>query len=382
MGHHLANAFSDGGHRVVFLGPNGTQVPNGYHRRYLLWEDRGSAIKQREGEDGLAQDERIRRILRKACRRYQFDWIILLHPFYYAVASLDVAAELGIPCSAYFHGYELRSQLDRIDVRRQGSVLRDRQLRTLPERTLYTTGMASEVLTNSRYTRGLLSTLPRKPRVRVTGCGIESSLLARELSLSQSYEPEQRRARRTAMGLPEETMLTFVGRLIPAKRADRLIDMCREDSKLSACIIGTGPDEAHLKSICSAAGLQDRIHFAGAVEEEQKWKLLRASDFLCLLSEADDASGQVEGFGITLLEGAAAGALPVSSGSGGMGDVVTAGHTGLIAPGDDRSAAKLLVDTAADPLAMTRMIEAARDGLATKFNWDSIARELVEGLTA
>lgn len=378
MGHHLANAFSTLGDRVVFIGPAGAYAPQEYERKYHLYEDFESQVRRREGSDGLAEDARIAALGARLIERYQIDRVILLHPFYYTVGLMDAARQVGIPTSLYFHGFELRSQLRGQYPLDQQKLIDERRIRTLRERIFYSIGVASEVLVNSRYTASLVEPFSVRPEIRVTGCGIPQELLERECDVSLEYNSDERRVRRLNLGLNPLPTLAFVGRLVKTKRADRLIELCRRAEGIAAVIMGEGPEMAALGRRIAELGLEGRIKLLGPVDEKLKWEVLRSADAFCLLSEPDEKGGQVEGFGIALLEGAAAGALPVSSGTGGMTDVVKDGETGAILPRDDKKAADLLSDLLSNSARVEEIVAGARRQIREHFTWEAIARCQIE----
>jgi glycosyltransferase involved in cell wall biosynthesis len=378
MAHHLANAFTDLAHEVVYVGPRGTYVPRDLSRRYSLFEDWDSQVQHRSGEEGLVEDARIRALFGKIIERYSIQRVLLVHPFYYGIGAFDACCDAQIPLSVYFHGFELRSQLKNKYPAGQRRLLRDRLISSLRERTFYLVGMADEILVNSRYTGSLFEPFQVKPEVFPTGCGIPESDLERELAVTEAYDAEQKRARRATLGLPLPTCLGYIGRLVPTKGIERMLTLCSQQPSLSAVIVGDGPDEARLKTLARSWGLDDRVAFLGRVDEADKWQLLRAMDFLCLLSEPDDGRGQVEGFGIALLEGAAAAAVPVSSGTGGMVDVVENLHTGLVLPSNDTAAGTLLTRMAKDSASMALLVETARQQLASRFTWTAVAGRILK----
>lgn len=379
MGHHLANAFGGIGHDVTFLAPRGSYVPVEYSRSYGLVEDWAAVPQHRAGKLGIEQDKRIASLVGKVLRRYRCDRVLLLHPFYYGVGALTAAKAMRVPVSVYFHGFELRSQLLAgypSDLRK---VVREGRVTSLRERTLYLAGAADEILVNSRYTASLLDPMALGGPVRVTGCGISDLDATREMELSLRYDAAQRAERRRAMGLTSLPTLAYVGRVVPAKRVDRMLDIVAQDPSLGGLVVGDGPELKKLQHQAKAAGLDTRINFEGSVPESRKWQLLRASDYCCLLSEPNDEAGQVEGFGISLLEGAAAGCVPVSSGTGGMTDVVAHGETGLVIPPTGSQGGASLEKDSRDPEYMARLVEGARCQLRMRYTWTRVARNIAQG---
>ncbi len=378
MTHHLANALVDDGHDVICVGPQGTYVPTTFDRRYELLEDWDSDVTKRAGEEGAAQDARIAQLFSTLIRQREVDRVLLLHPFYYGVGALDAASAEGVPLSVYFHGFELRSQLRGQYPSNHARILKDRVVGTLRERVFYLVGGASEILVNSHFTQALFDEFAIKPRVRVTGCGIPLNLLEREEQIVPAYSPEDKRERRFSLGLPDPPCIAYVGRLVPTKGVDRILHLCSRQEELSALIIGDGPDWERLGELCSRLSLDDRIQFAGEVDEETKWRFLRAADYLALLSVPNEERGQVEGFGIALLEGAAAGCIPLSSGTGGMGDVVEPWDTGVVGADLEALGADLEV-LQARPALGAALVRHARQQIRDRYNWRAVARSIVAG---
>lgn len=376
MGHHLANALTVFGD-VTFVAPRGAFVPRDLVRTYSLLEDVDAQPKKRSGQDGLLEDARVQRLFERLYAHAPFERLLLLHPFYYAVGGIDACRRLGVPVSVYFHGFELRSQLLQGYPRDHVKLVQKRRISSLKERVFYTVGAADEILVNSRYTESLVRPFGVVPPLRVTGCGVPLADFERECDLTPAYDPELKRRRRRALGLGAAPCAIFVGRLVPTKGVDQLLRLCAATPALQVLIVGTGPDERRLRLLAVELGVADRVSFRGPTDEPTKWRLLRASDFLALLSRPDDASGQVEGFGIALLEGACAGAVPLSSGTGGMTDVIDHDVTGLIlGEADGGSSVSRLLE---DPVHMTRLVATARLRIAERSTWPRVAERIVGG---
>lgn len=90
-----------------------------------------------------------------------------------------------------------------------------------------------------------------------------------------------------------------------------------------------------------------------------------------------------EPFGIVALEATAAGAPLVASTAGGLGEVVVDGETGLsFSPGDVPGIARAVRALLADPAAAARRAHAARNRLASDFDWLSIAADTAAAYAA
>lgn len=379
MTHHLANALWAQGHTVIVLGPAGSCVPRELPHRYSMIEDAASDTSRRSGDVALAEDERIRRLVGAAIEKNHIDRVVLLHHHYYGVGTLDACRERNVRCSAYVHGLELSSQLREGYPTNHARLLEERSIGSQRERSFYVVGAVDEVLVNSRNTATLVEGFDIHPEVRVTGCGVPDSETRREAEISPAYSRAERERRRRRFDLTGGPCLSFVGRLVRAKESQRLIELCAREPDLCALIGGEGPEFARLERLISRWRLAKRVRLFGSVSESTKWSLLRASDFNCLLSQPDDQTGAVEGFGIALLEGAAAGAVPVTSGTGGMADVVRHLHTGVVVPRNDTDAGQILMRISESEEVMVGLVANSRRQLDERFSWSAVAANMTSG---
>ena len=102
--------------------------------------------------------------------------------------------------------------------------------------------------------------------------------------------------------------VAFVGRLIDEKRADLLIDAVAElvaaGRRVRCVIAGDGPARADLERHAAVAGVAGAIEFPGRIEEAARDALLAGARVVVQPSLR-------EGFGISVIEAQAAGAVPV-----------------------------------------------------------------------
>jgi len=118
-----------------------------------------------------------------------------------------------------------------------------------------------------------------------------------------------------------------VGRLIPRKRYETLLEAWRE-IECDLIIVGSGPLEDGLKNRIRVWGLDNKVSLTGFVSEDQKRKLLMGA--IGYVSAAEH-----EGFGIVFLEAMQAGLPIVATDTGGQTDFLSRGENALLArPGD------------------------------------------------
>lgn len=140
--------------------------------------------------------------------------------------------------------------------------------------------------------------------------------------------PSTESASRAEYGFGEDDMLlATVGRLVPRKGIDQLVEMVKtlrgRQKKARLLIIGAGPEEENLRAAAEEHGVTEFIHFMGFVSEEEKMRILHMSDLYV-------STSQHEGFGLVYLEGMACGLPLVCYNYGGQTDFLTDGETGHV----------------------------------------------------
>jgi glycosyltransferase involved in cell wall biosynthesis len=215
---------------------------------------------------------------------------------------------------------------------------------------------ATQVLADSFSQRDFLVAqgVVNPARISVLGLGSVSGVNA------DRFRPDaaKRAQLRAELGIAESaTLFLYLGRL---KRDKGVLDLARafalcagEDA--SSRLLMIGPDEDRLlpevERIC--AGCRARLHVAGYSGEPERY--LAASDVLCLPSYR-------EGFGVVILEAAAAGLPAVGSRIYGITDAIVEGETGLLfEAGDVQQLALCLRTLAGDAKLRSRMGLAARE---------------------
>ncbi len=139
---------------------------------------------------------------------------------------------------------------------------------------------------------------------------------------------------------------------------------------------GTGdPYEAELRGLAQAAGMAERVHFLGNIDEDDKIDLLqRAEVFVHTPVTASD--GGFEGFGIVYLEASAAGTCVLGTLECGAEDAIVDGVTGRLAAPDVDAVEAALGELLADEALRARMGRAGR-AHAQDSPWAENARKVL-----
>lgn len=192
-----------------------------------------------------------------------------------------------------------------------------------------------------------------------------------------AIDPE-RFPRRTPPTPSTPARAAFVGRLVPLKGVDMLLEaaapLCRE-GKLALDIIGDGPELPRLKQLAIDRGMADQVEFPGWVEHSRMADRLGRSQIFAFPSVREFGGGVV-------LEAMALGLVPLVVDYGGPGELVPEG-TGFSIPIAPRE--KLVVDfrdsltrLISRPDDLANLGKRAQEYVYKHFTWDAKARQIRE----
>jgi glycosyltransferase involved in cell wall biosynthesis len=164
-------------------------------------------------------------------------------------------------------------------------------------------------------------------------------------------------------------LLVAVGRLMPSKRFDALIelvDQARRRVPVRLTIVGEGYERDRLQHKISELGADGWCELAGFVPEGQLIGLYRSAWAVVSTSIS-------EGWGMTMTEAAACGTPAIATRGVGHIDSVDHGRTGLLADTDADMVAGI-VRIVKDPALRTALGDGAR-AEATRFSWERTAHD-------
>ena len=136
------------------------------------------------------------------------------------------------------------------------------------------------------------------------------------------FYPEPHAEARAALNIDGFTLLS-VGHLIERKGHDKVIAALPQLPGVRLVIVGDGPERNQLMALCRQLGVQDRVRFAGLLDQAQLRTCYSAADALVLASNR-------EGWANVLLEAMACGAPALASDVGGTAEVVRCHAAGLL----------------------------------------------------
>lgn len=181
---------------------------------------------------------------------------------------------------------------------------------------------------------------------------------------------------------PAGPLVVSVSRLVPRKGMDVLIEATarlRRSGRhpgLTVAIAGSGRDRSRLDRLIARTGAP--VTMLGRVTDEQLPSLYGAADVFALCCRTRWGGLEQEGFGIVLVEAAAAGVACVAGRSGGAAEAVDDGVTGLVVadPEDTGQVADALERLLSDHSLRAGMGQAGRRRAVSEFSYDVLADRL------
>lgn len=243
-----------------------------------------------------------------------------------------------------------------------------RQLKWMGQRVL---SRAHGVIANSRNTQRLLIEYwgvdPAK--IRILHPGVDCS----------RFVPAARNTRvRAHLSWGSRPVILTVGRLQARKGQDTMIralpEIRAQVPDVLYAIVGGGEDRESLETLARQLGVQNHVLFHGEVDDELMVEAYQQCDLFALPNR--EIRGDIEGFGMVLLEAQACGRPVLAGRSGGTAETMIEGETGLLLDcnGPDelaRHVPELLLDRAR----LDKMGAAGRRWVESRFDWPALARE-------
>jgi glycosyltransferase involved in cell wall biosynthesis len=166
--------------------------------------------------------------------------------------------------------------------------------------------------------------------------------------------------------------VVFAGRVVTPKGVDVLIRAAREvDAEFLIC--GDGLRLDAMRKLARRLGVQERVSFTGWLDTGELARELAEASVVAM------PSLWPEPFGLVGIEAFAAGRPVVASSTGGVGDWLEDGRSGIcVPPGDVSALARALARLLADPEMQRTMGEAGRTTVSERFSLERHVAALLE----
>lgn len=202
------------------------------------------------------------------------------------------------------------------------------------------------------------------------------TVIANGIDVDQWQVPAETRAAARKKWAPDRPLIVFSGRIEVEKGIYHLIEamprVLSEQPRALLVIAGNGGQVTYVAEAIRNHGLEASVQLAGWLPEAELRGLISAADVAVVPS-------LYEPFGLVALEAMAMQAPLVAAATGGLADIVTPGHNGLLFTAASRvELAQMILLTLADPRAARARADTAFHELGQRFNWDDIAHTTVQ----
>jgi glycosyltransferase involved in cell wall biosynthesis len=240
--------------------------------------------------------------------------------------------------------------------------------------------MARVALAGSSFVTSCSADLRDRLLVISRGRGAEKiHLVPNGTDLSQPPAAAAIAELRARLGLvPGDRAVVSVGRLVDKKGFDVLLAalpaLLAREPRVKLVIGGGGPLAEPLAAQARAAGVAERVVWPGPLTHPQVLELIAAGE-LFVMPSVRDASGNIDGLPVVVLEAMAAAKPVVATNLAGMPLAVTDGESGLLVPERDPAAlAAAIGRLLADRATAEAMGRAGRTRVERDLTWAAIAR--------
>ena len=182
--------------------------------------------------------------------------------------------------------------------------------------------------------------------------------------------------------LPDDAfLLVTVGRQVRRKGFVWFIEnvMPKLPEHVVFWLAGDGPERENIEAAIERAGLQQRVHCLGRISEEELVELYRRGQLFVMPNIV--VPGDMEGFGIVMLEAGACGLPTLAADLEGIRDVIDEGVNGWFAPSGNAEAFAARIESLLnDPDGLRAASERTAEYVTSTFRWDATAQRYLDAI--
>lgn len=153
-----------------------------------------------------------------------------------------------------------------------------------------------------------------------------------------------------------------VGRLIPLKNVDKLLQAIAQIPQSCLTIVGDGPCKSELESMAHQLGISNRVWFTGVLPQSAVHTLMMQHDVFAIISSH-------EGFPFAAVEAMKLGLAVIASPVGGNLEIISDGVNGLLVEPKPETIANALQLLLTNPDLRKRLSLAGRQSAQERFNF-------------
>lgn len=180
---------------------------------------------------------------------------------------------------------------------------------------------------------------------------------------------------------PESLLLASVGRQVRRKGFAWFIEhvMPVLPDHVHYWLGGDGPEQHSIEEAIVVNGLEKRVRLLGRMGDAELTDLYQSADLFVMPNIP--IPGDMEGFGIVMLEAAMNGLPAVAARLEGIREVITPGKNGyFVETGDVAGYVSSITSLDSDRMALGKLSVASTEHVASTFGWDAVATNYVQAL--
>jgi phosphatidyl-myo-inositol dimannoside synthase len=216
-------------------------------------------------------------------------------------------------------------------------------------------------------------------RVRVVPCGVNPARFTEQGSRRDAQAKALKERRRAGHAGPEiELLLGSVGRHVRRKGFDWFVDRVMPQLPLSVhyWIGGQGPGTPAIRRARDRRSLRSRVHLPGLIDEDALPTFYRSADLFVMPNVR--VQGDMEGFGLVMLEAGICGLPTIAANLDGIADVIEEGRNGHLVPaGDAEAFARTILSYRGDRDALDAASVCTRQHVEERFTWARVIERYV-----
>lgn len=216
-------------------------------------------------------------------------------------------------------------------------------------------------------------------RMHVVPCGVDAQLFNAPRDRRAARRELLRAIGESAQTIPDDALiLVSVGRHQERKGFAWFTDhvMPRLPRDVVYLITGEGPMTPRIQEAIDRHGLVGRVRMLGKVDEEMLGRLYRGADLFVMPNI--HVKGDIEGFGVVMLEAGMCGMPVLAADLEGISDVIREGENGHLVPSEDADAfVDRVMRYRASPERLGEASRGAAVYTARHFSWPAIADRYV-----
>jgi len=187
---------------------------------------------------------------------------------------------------------------------------------------------------------------------------------------------------KSELGISDKFILLTVGNVTQRKGQEIVIralsEIIKKIPNVMYLMVGLPTNVEKLSKLASDLGVNQYIRFMGQLDPEMVVKLNQISDIFLMTSQKLD-DGDVEGFGIAVLEAALCGKPAIVSSGSGLGEAVIHNQTGLVVPVSDPAAtSQAILFLSENEILRKEMGNKAKERALSEFSWEEVAEQYLE----